>query len=497
LIYKILNLFFNIYISYSNWVAVAESLNCGRSGKQCRERYHHHLQPNLKKGDWSKEEDNIITIMQSEIGNQWSKIARELPGRTDNAVKNRWHAAHRGKFRVEPTRGGGQGVCFAFKKGECSKGTSCRFSHGTEPYVLSRGVVTSNNLNILSDTINNNSLLTDDGINTTLQSNFLDNNNSLNFPPHQSLLQFPTGSPLNPSNTLDMSKYDGQQASQSFYLRQQQLHQQQLRQQQLSQQLHLQQLHQHQLHHQYHQQQRLIREQNQHLQNNNQIQEDPNLQNMLKQQQSQNFNIQQQHLIQQQLKLQYQLEQLKSTLIYHPQQRQQLQQQPFQQYQPSFNLSGETASLSASYLLNIPENNFDNIINNIIINPTINNNIEDTETPMQSNGSTNSSNVPVPPLSELINRLSDNINDEVEDKNNSDCVDSINSDNVTSISRVDSAIKSNNNKSKTRTFSNIDSNKDNSDKNVESVETIENIASATNLDNDNSLPLKKSRFDLS
>jgi len=136
----------------TNWVknegpnkwALAANIIIGRSGKQCRERWFNNLDPEIKKGEWSKEEDELVFDLYKKYGSSWSKIAKFVKGRTENSIKNRFYSTLR-KLTSDKKKNSFKSVfasCFQGNDDEmeeetASKTTTCEASSAEQtPHTL-------------------------------------------------------------------------------------------------------------------------------------------------------------------------------------------------------------------------------------------------------------------------------------------------------------------------------------------------------------------------
>ncbi|KAH1066729.1 hypothetical protein J1N35_031716 [Gossypium stocksii] len=90
------------YGTGGNWIALPQKAGLKRCGKSCRLRWLNYLRPNIKHGEFTDEEDRIICSLFASIGSRWSIIAAQLPGRTDNDIKNYWNTKLKKKLMAIP-----------------------------------------------------------------------------------------------------------------------------------------------------------------------------------------------------------------------------------------------------------------------------------------------------------------------------------------------------------------------------------------------------------
>ncbi|XP_042410881.1 transcription factor MYB123-like [Zingiber officinale] len=83
------------------WGKVPKTTGLNRCSRSCRLRWLNYLRPDIKRGNISEDEEDLIVRLHNLLGNRWSLIAGRLPGRTDNEIKNYWNTVLQKKVKVK------------------------------------------------------------------------------------------------------------------------------------------------------------------------------------------------------------------------------------------------------------------------------------------------------------------------------------------------------------------------------------------------------------
>lgn len=86
-----------------HWRSLPKKAGLLRCGKSCRLRWMNYLRPDIKRGNITPDEDDLIIRLHVLLGNRWSLIAGRLPGRTDNEIKNYWNTTLSKKLKNQGT----------------------------------------------------------------------------------------------------------------------------------------------------------------------------------------------------------------------------------------------------------------------------------------------------------------------------------------------------------------------------------------------------------
>ncbi|KAK3160460.1 hypothetical protein QOZ80_1BG0059780 [Eleusine coracana subsp. coracana] len=135
----------------SCWSSIPELTGLQRCGKSCRLRWMNYLRPDLKRGRFSQQEEDLIIALHKTLGNSWSQIATRLPGRSDNEIKNFWNARLRKKLRQKEASMAGSKDLAASRSRRCGEDDERKQPHpvmfnplhawGEDASVVGRAVV--------------------------------------------------------------------------------------------------------------------------------------------------------------------------------------------------------------------------------------------------------------------------------------------------------------------------------------------------------------------
>ncbi|KAL5545018.1 hypothetical protein UlMin_008802 [Ulmus minor] len=123
-----------------SWSSLPQAAGLRRCGKSCRLRWINYLRPDVKRGNFGEDEEDLIIKLHALLGNRWSLIAGRLPGRTDNEVKNYWNSHIRKKLinmghdpNLKPSQLENARKSFGLKSKDHQKLIKNNFSAGSTP----------------------------------------------------------------------------------------------------------------------------------------------------------------------------------------------------------------------------------------------------------------------------------------------------------------------------------------------------------------------------